>query len=85
MIEKDENEMSPLGDIIKRVDSYIKDPKLVTPDTLSELKSELEDLKGFLDSDGNEDGEESHKVNSTAGPGIMIMLGKVKSGGKYNE
>ena len=50
----DEQTQTPLDSIISRVDSYIQDPKLVTPDTLMELKTELEDLKGYVENEPQE-------------------------------
>jgi len=45
----DQAEGTPIDAIIARVDSYARDPKLVTPETLMELKAELEDLKTVVD------------------------------------
>lgn len=42
------NEGNPLDSIVSRIDSYIKDPALVTPDTLTELKNEIVDLKDYF-------------------------------------
>jgi hypothetical protein len=58
--------------IISRVDAYIKNPKMVTPETLSELKGELEDLKSYLDEDAGEDEYEGKEKPA----GLTIMLGK---------
>ena len=44
-----ETESGGIDSIIDRVQGYIDDPKLVTPETLMELKGELEDLKAYMD------------------------------------
>jgi hypothetical protein len=78
-----EEEGTPLDSIISRVDSYIKDPKLVTSETLEELKSELVDLKSYLDEGGEKSGEEPMKNmegKDMGKPSIVIALGKM--GGK---
>ena len=69
-------EMEPMGidSIISRVVSYIENPKLVTPETLTELKEELEDLKGYMD--GEEMDEDEMKE------GLSIVIGKKMRGDK---
>lgn len=66
-----------LDAVIAKVDSYIQDPKLVTPETLMELKTDLEDLKGFMDEEETVEEPEDKDDN-----GLMIMIGKHKGGVK---
>lgn len=73
---------SPLDSIISRLDSYIKNPKLVTPETLSALKSELEDLQPILDGDDREGMEEAPVEEEPKEGGISIMIGKMKKAKK---
>lgn len=42
---------TPIDDIISTVDQFMADPKSVTPETLGQLKLDLEDLKTILDGD----------------------------------
>lgn len=44
-------EMTPIDQIISRVDGYIQNPASVTPETLMELKAELEDLRMGVESE----------------------------------
>lgn len=79
MDDSNQQEGTPLDDLISRVDSYIKDPKLVTPETLMEMKSELEDLKSYMDQEESPSGETAdHKPES----GVAIMIGNMKKGMK---
>lgn len=58
--------------IIATVDSYIADPKTITPETLQQLKADLEDLKSILEPDTNE------APAGPAGPpqgGLAAMIG----------
>jgi len=80
-------ESTPLDDIISNVDSYIKNPKLVTSETLTKLKSDLEDLKSFLDSEEpieeEDSGMDMSKDNdSRHGIGVMISVMRKKGGGR---
>lgn len=52
--ETNMQETTPLDDLIARVSSYIKNPKLVTPATLIEMQAELMDLKSVIDGDDRE-------------------------------
>lgn len=48
--DQEEVQGTPLDMVLSRIDSYIQDPKLVTPETLGELRDELlaikEDVEG---------------------------------------
>ena len=66
---------SPIDGIISTVDSYMKDPKMVTPETLAELKSELMDLKSFLDDEETQSGESMDTSNGGVGSMINTMRG----------
>ena len=64
-----QDQQTPLDSIISRVDSYIQDPKLVTAQTLTDLKTELEDLKTYIE------GEETQEPN---GSGMDQTMSKIK-------
>ena len=51
-----QTEGTPLDEIISRVQSYIENPSLATPETLGELVADLVDLKSVVD------GEETPEV-----------------------
>ena len=80
-----ETESTPLDGIISRLDEYIKNPKLVTSETLTELKSEIEDLKSVMDGEEpveNESDESMPMEHGKGGqPSIAIVLGNLKKGG----
>lgn len=67
-----EQEVGGIDQIISQVDSYIQDPKMVTPATLMGLKESLMDLKGFLD--GEEQGEP--QADSAEPTAISEMMAK---------
>ena len=48
-MQQQANEQSPMDDLISTVDSYIKDPTLVTPQTLMELRDRLEMVKADVE------------------------------------
>ena len=69
---------SPLDELVDQVQSYIDDPKLVTPETLEDLKTQLVDLKTVFDSDeeSEEEPEDSHNMETNDKPAIVIALEK---------
>ena len=67
-------ESQGIDSIIERVDSYIQQPEMVTPQTLNELKMELMDLKTFLD--GGETGGQLQGQPS----GLSDMMAKYGGG-----
>lgn len=69
---------SPLDELVDQVQSYIDDPKLVTPETLEDLKTQLVDLKTVFDSDeeSEEESEDSHNMETNDRPTIVIALEK---------
>lgn len=69
---------SPLDELVDQVQSYIDDPKLVTPETLEDLKTQLVDLKTVFDSDeeSEEEPEDSHNMETNDKPTIVIALEK---------
>lgn len=81
-----EYEGTPLDGIIQRVQSYIDDPKKITPETLTELKEELEGLKDYMDG-GEDEGSEVEATDEEKpggegkSPGLTIMIGKVAKSG----
>lgn len=64
---------SPIDNIISTVDGYIQDPKTITPETLAQLKMDLEDLKTVLD--GEEHGEPSGPPAPPSQGGLAGMIG----------
>ena len=78
--ESQEQDMgsTPVDSMIARVDEYIQNPKLVTPQTLQELKSELEDLKKYLDGEETSEPETGMDHNG----GVAIMISNMKKGMK---
>ena len=69
---------SPLDDIISKVQSYKSDLKLVTPQTLDDLLSELTDLKSYLDEEETQQGETQDQPGRK---GLTIMIDNAKHGG----
>lgn len=67
-----------IDQIIAKVDSYIKDPRLVTPQTLQELKVDLEDLKSYLDKEETGEGEPPDQGSPG---GLAIIIGQHKGMG----
>lgn len=72
-----EQEGTPLDGIISTVDSFMTDPKAITPETLGQLKMDLEDLKTVMD--GEEAQEPPTPPAPPAGPaaagGLAAMIG----------
>ena len=71
---------TPLDEIISRVDSYIADPKLVTTDTLTQLKNDLVDLKSVIDQEEtgeseSDQGQTSYEPQNGEKPGLSIIIG----------
>lgn len=65
-------EGSPIDDIISSVDGFISNPKSITPQSLQQLKMDLEDLKTVLDPN------ESQNTDQGAPPspgGLAAMIG----------
>ena len=62
-----------IDSIISKVEEYIANPKMVTPETLTELKEDLIDLKEFLDGDSSEEPMEDDEENK---PSLTISIGK---------
>lgn len=81
-----ENEGSPLDAMISTVDSYMRDPKLITPETLGQLKADLIDLKSYVDggpSDSGSDpyaGQANDPAQDNSGHGLAITIGKMRGG-----
>lgn len=76
MMNKETEDKMGIDAIISRVESYVEDPDLVTPETLMELKEELMDLKGYMD--GEDEMEEPEKEEG----GLSIIIGKKMRGEK---
>lgn len=67
-------ESQGIDGVIALVDSYIQDPKLVTPQTLMDLKTDLMDLKSVLD------GEDQEPVDQVEPSAMTQLMGKMKGG-----
>lgn len=76
---------TPLDSIIETIQSYIKNPKLVTRETLQELLFDIEDLRDSMKEDYSEDDEEvDSEENSQHRGGLTILIGKsMKGGGEH--
>jgi len=78
---------NPLDLMISRLDGYIKDPKLITPETLDEFKTELIDLKESMNMEDDEDEYDDSSVDQKdkmpmKKPGLIITIGRVGKGAK---
>lgn len=71
---------SPLDDLIAKIESYIKDPRLVTPETLTDVKSELMDLKSYMDGGETADEPTQQDGPPDEGNGLHIVIGKMRGG-----
>lgn len=72
MAEPDAAEGTPLDGIISTVEQLMADPKSVTPETLGQLKMDLEDLKTILD--GEQSPEQAPTPSGAVG-GLAGMIG----------
>lgn len=84
-MDEEDNKMTPMDEAISMVDSYAKNPKLVTPETLLELKGMLEDMKPMLDGDdreGMDEPTEEPEPEKGKGQGLTIMIGEMKKRGE---
>lgn len=50
-----DGETTPMDEVISKVQSYVDDPKLVTPQTMGELLADLQDLKQVVDGENPQD------------------------------
>lgn len=80
------SDMTPMDEAISMVDSYIKNPKLATPETLANLKSMLEDMKPMIDGDDREGMDEPMDSEDDSeepkGHGLTIVIGQMKKKGE---
>lgn len=65
---------TPIDGCISTVDQFIADPKSITPETLNQLKMDLQDLKTVLD------GEETSEPATPSAPSVGGLAGMI--GGK---
>lgn len=70
MMEKSEH-MDVRDEVVSMLDSYIENPKLVTPETLSDLKDKV--MEAF-DMDGMDEDQDMEKDHDQGG--LMITIGK---------
>lgn len=68
-----DGEVGGIDSIIQTVESYISNPKLVTPQTLESLRDELIDLKSYLD-EGDQPDQSSQPDDNKGG--LTIAIGK---------
>ena len=75
--EENQPEGSPMDGMISQVESYIKDPKMVNVQTLTDLRDQLVDLKGYVDSEdgGNVADESDPEPMSGKSPALSIIIG----------
>lgn len=78
-VTQDSQTGSPIDDMIARVDSYIKDPSLVTAQTLNDMKMELMDLKSFMDQEESAPGE-PQGTEQNAPNGLAAAIGQYGGG-----
>lgn len=83
MPTEENQESTPLDEILNQVESYIKDPATVTPETLMSLKQQLLDLKSYMDGEDTQapteapTDEPSYGKGSESGGGsLMGAMGK---------
>jgi len=74
------SEYNPFDSVISTIDSYIKNPRLVTPQTLTDLKSEVEQIKTSYESDETGDTTDETPTKDSS-PSLTVMIGKMKHGG----
>ena len=85
-----EKHISPFYGLIQRVESYMANPKMVTPETLKTFRDELLDLKGAMDIEDDEDMEGEYdkgmpvKDGMNSKPSIMIAFGHTEKGEDEN-
>ena len=76
MMKSEESGGSLIDQVISRVESYIQNPRMVTPETLNELKSELIDLKTEYEGESPEDGYNDSTDRPVGGLGGMMKKGE---------
>lgn len=64
---------TPIDSVISTVDTFLSDPKSITPDSLKQLRMDLEDLKTVLD--GEESPEQHAPQQSPSAGGLAGMIG----------
>lgn len=72
MEEMMNTEPEGIDGVIAKVDSYLANPKMVTPETLMSLKEDLMDIKMLLD------GEEEMEEEPTAMSEMVAKYGGMK-------
>ena len=79
-MENEKPESDGIDGIIATVESYIQNPKMVTPETLNQLKSDLMDLKDYLDNGENQEESGGNTPFNEGHGGLAIMIGRAKGG-----
>lgn len=74
-------EQEPMGidSAISTVESFMADPKSVTPETLGQLKMDLEDLKTILEPESA--GPQGPQAPPDNSGGMAGMISKMRNGG----
>lgn len=74
--EPGESEAPGISSLIRTVESYIKDPKLVTKQTLEDLRDDLLDIQGILEPE--EEGSDHGTSHDGKEGGILITIAKAR-------
>ena len=76
--QEEPQESQGIDSVIAKVESYIQDPKMVTPETLMDLKNDLMDLKDYMDNP--DQGMSADQGGQSEPNGVAIMIGRQKGG-----
>ena len=73
---------NPFDSVISRIESYIQNPKLVTPETLAQLKEEVIGLKEGVEGE-DAPSEDSEGSSSGDKPSLALTIGMMGKKGGY--
>ena len=65
---EEKNGSTPLSSVIAQLKGYVKNPKMATEETLTDIVTQLESIQSDIEGDDTDDGEKKDK-------GIMIAIG----------
>ena len=91
MEEEEYSGGSPMDEIIAQVDAYIENPKMITPETMMELREKLVDVKSIIDGDDREGMDESpgdgynDSTDQAEPKGLTIMIGNMRKKNKGEQ